>query len=132
MSATRSPLPPSPLVYVVDDEPASAEVIAELLQLEGYQTRVFVDSRVAAQELAKADVKPDVLLADYLMPGLNGLELIARGKAEAHSLRTVLMTGFTANHLPPQINGKPDLCLTKPFAMEKLLKSVRLALDANH
>ena len=51
MSATLSPLPPSPLVYVVDDEPASAEVIAELLQLEGYQMRVFVDSRVAAQEL---------------------------------------------------------------------------------
>ena len=100
MSAAHQSVPAaaqcSPLVFVVDDEPVSAEIVAELLQLAGYRTRVFNDPRVAAEELRHSPVKPDLLLADFKMPGLNGLQLLARGKAEVRGLRTVLMTALLA------------------------------------
>ena len=57
----------SPLVFVVDDEPVSAEIVAELLQLAGYRTRVFNDPRVAVEELRRSSVKPDVLLLDEVL-----------------------------------------------------------------
>ncbi len=118
----------SPLVFVVDDEPVSAEIVAELLQLAGYRTRVFNDPQVAAEELRRAPVKPDVLLADFKMPGLNGLQLLARGKAEVRGLRTVLMTGLNPDFAVEEPGFSPDQCVTKPFPVTTLLRSVSTAL----
>ena len=118
----------SPLVFVVDDEPVSAEIVAELLQLAGYRTRVFNDPRVAVEELRRSSVKPDVLLADFKMPGLNGLQLLARGKAEVHDLRTVLMTGLSSDFAMEEKGFSPDQCVTKPFPVTTLLRSISHAL----
>ena len=132
MSAATKSIPAAahcaPLVFIVDDEPVSAEIIAELLQLEGYRTRVFHDSRVAAEALSNSPVKPDVLLADFKMPGLNGLQLIARGKSEIRGLKTVLMSGLAADHALAEKGFCPDQWVTKPFPIVTLLMSVRTAL----
>lgn len=132
MSATNQPLPAaadnSPLVFIVDDEPVSAEIVAELLQLEGYRTRVFHDSRLAAEEMSRSPVKPDLLLADFRMPGMNGMQLLARGKSEIRGLKTVLMTGLASDFVFGEKGFAPDQCVTKPFPMMTLLKSVRTAL----
>lgn len=135
MSAAIQSLPAAshnaPLVFIVDDEPVSADIVAELLQLDGYRTRVFNDSRLAAEALHNAPVKPDLLLADFRMPGLNGMQLLAQGKSEIRGLKTVLMTGAVASDLAPGEQGfRPDECVTKPFPVMKLLKSVRTALKS--
>ncbi len=120
----------APLVFIVDDEPVSADIVAELLQLDGYRTRVFNDSRLAAQALHDALVKPDLLLADFRMPGLNGMQLLAQGKSEIRGLKTVLMTGAVAGDVASGEPGfRPDECVSKPFPVMTLLKSVRTALD---
>ena len=132
MSATNHSLPAAthyaPLVFIVDDEPVSAEIVAELLQLDGYRTRVFHDSWLAAEALTNSPVKPDLLLADFKMPGLNGLQLLARGKSEIRGLKTVLMTGLTADPALAEKGFCPDQWVTKPFPIVTLLKSVRSAL----
>lgn len=120
----------APLVFIVDDEPVSADIVAELLQLDGYRTRVFNDSRLAAEALHNALVKPDLLLADFRMPGLNGMQLLAQGKSEIRGLKTVLMTGAVAGDVTSGEPGfRPDECVSKPFPVMTLLKSVRTALD---
>ena len=118
----------SPLIFIVDDEPVSAEIVAELLQLAGYRTRVFHDPQIAADELHHTPVKPDVLLADFKMPGLNGLQLLARGKAEVRGLCTVLMTGLSSEFVMAEKDFSPDQCVTKPFPVTALLRSVSTAL----
>ena len=132
MSAVTRTLPAAahskPLIFIVDDEPVSAEIVAELLQLEGYRTRVFHDSRLAAEALSDSLVKPDVLLADFKMPGLNGMQLLARGKAEIRGLKTVLMTGLASDPALEEKGFCPDQWVTKPFPIMTLLKSVRTAL----
>ncbi|MEQ2010244.1 MAG: response regulator [Limisphaerales bacterium] len=132
MSAATKSLPAAahsaPLIFIVDDEPVSAEIVAELLQLAGYRTRVFNDSRLAADELSRSSVKPDVLLADFKMPGLNGLQLLARGKSEIRGLKTVLMSGLAADAALGEKGFTPDQWVTKPFPVTTLLKSVRTAL----
>lgn len=134
MTAATQSLPAvvraAPLVFIVDDEPVSAEIVAELLQLEGYRTRVFHDSRLAAEALSNSPMKPDVLLADFKMPGLNGMQLLARGKSEIRGLKTVLMTGLASEFVFGEKGFAPDQCVTKPFPMMTLLKSVRTALNS--
>ena len=132
MSAATKSLPSAghnaPLVFIVDDEPVSAEIVSELLQLEGFRTRVFNDSRLAADALSNSPVKPDVLLADFKMPGLNGLQLLARGKSEIRGLKTVLMSGLASDRALAEKGFCPDQWVTKPFPIMTLLKSVRTAL----
>jgi CheY-like chemotaxis protein len=132
MSAANQSLPAAshsaPLIFIVDDEPVSAEIVAELLQLEGYRTRVFHDSRLAAEALSSSPVKPDLLLADFKMPGLNGLHLLARGKSEIRGLKTVLMSGHASGPALRERGFSPDQWMTKPFPVTTLLKSVRTAL----
>ncbi len=132
MSAVTHSLPAAsrnaPLVFIVDDEPVSAEIVAELLQLEGYRTRVFHDSQLAAEALSNSSLKPDVLLADFKMPGLNGMQLLARGKAEVRGLKTVLMTGLAYDRTLGEKGFLPDQWVTKPFPVTALIKSVRTAL----
>ena len=132
MSAATQTIPGAahfaPLVFIVDDEPVSAEIVAELLQMEGYRTRVFNDSRLAAEALSNSPVKPDVLLADFKMPGLNGLQLLARGKSEIRGLKTVLMSGLAYDLALAEKGFCPDQWVTKPFPIVTLLKSVRTAL----
>ena len=134
MSAVTQTLPAAahhaPLVFIVDDEPVSAEIVAELLQMEGYRTRVFNDSWLAAEALTNSPVKPDVLLADFKMPGMNGLQLLARGKSEIRGLKTVLMTGLASDPALGEKGFCPDQWVTKPFPIVTLLKSVRTALAA--
>ena len=132
MSAATKSLPAAshaaPLIFVVDDEPVAADIVAELLQLEGYRTRVFHDSHAAAEALSSSLVKPDVLLADFRMPGLNGLQLLARGKSEIRGLKTILLSGMASDLLLGEHGFHPDLCVAKPFPVATLLKSVRSAL----
>lgn len=133
MSATTQSLSAAahrrPLVFIVDDEADAAEIIAELLQTEGYLTRIFNDPRVVVEELRKAPVKPDVLLADFKMPGFNGMQLIARCKSMVRGLKTVLVSGVASENAVHGYDILPDQHVTKPFPVTTLLRSVRQALD---
>lgn len=133
MSATTQSVPVAthlpPLVFIVDDESDAAEIIAELLQTEGYRTRTFNDPRAVVEELRTAPVKPDVLLADFKMPGFNGMQLIARGKSMVRGLKTVLISGVATESAVRGYDVLPDQHVTKPFPVRALLNSVRAALQ---
>ena len=63
-------------VLVVDDEPTIAEVVSRYLERAGYRTRVAADGAQALAEVANQ--RPDLVVLDLMLPGIDGLEVMRR------------------------------------------------------
>ncbi len=98
VAASRADAPPLPVgggqaIWVVDDEPAVAQLLAELLQDWGYRVRTFADAGEALAALEAAPAGPDLLLTDQTMPGMHGLELAKLARHFHPGLPVILCTG---------------------------------------
>ena len=69
-----------PRILAVDDEPAVGEMLRFILEQEGFQADFAEDATQAINFIRKA--RPDLILLDWMMPGMTGIELAGRLKAE--------------------------------------------------
>ncbi len=114
-------------ILVVDDELSNAEVLALILHEEGFEVTVASDGRQALERIEQA--APDLLITDYMMPGMSGLELArtVRQLPRHRNLPVLLMSGAAASTLSVHAQDF-DAFLRKPFDIEALLKAVQLLL----
>src|SRR3954453_13455068 len=77
-------------VLVVDDEPTIGEVVSRYLKRAGYETRVAHDGLAALD--AVAERPPDLIVLDLMLPGLDGLEVMRRVRAEDRTSAIILLT----------------------------------------
>lgn len=116
----------APVVVLVDDDPAAAEVLASYLGASGIRLEV---AKTGPQGLEMvASVHPDVVLMDIQLPGMDGLEVIRRLKAEGEgkgprviALTALAMTGDRERILAA---GADDY-LSKPVALQALEARIR-------
>jgi putative two-component system response regulator len=115
-----------PRILLVDDLPENLDVLANLLEAEGYATESASDGQEAVDKALAAP--PDLILMDVSMPRLNGFDACRRLKADARTklVPLVLVTGLTARE--DRIEGIAAGCddfLTKPVDAEQLLARTR-------
>lgn len=116
------------LVFVVDDQKVIAELTAAILELEGFQTRIFHDPAEALEALNTEAGAPDLLLTDYHMGRSTGLELIEQGKERHPELRTILFSGTAQRSVYADRRVKPDEFMEKPFVPKHLVDVVKAIL----
>ena len=118
----------SSTVFVVDDDRSVREAMRDLLQENGYSVELFADGPAFLE--AYHPGREGCLLVDALMPGMSGVELIERLKAEGHQLPAIVITGSGAVPMAVQAMkaGAVDF-IEKPVGHEDLLASVKRALD---
>jgi CheY-like chemotaxis protein len=81
----------APHVFVVDDEPVIASTLAAILQMHGFSAKFFTSPLEA---LAAARTKsPDLLISDVEMPGVSGINLAIRMKAQYPTCKILLFSG---------------------------------------
>jgi CheY-like chemotaxis protein len=119
-------MPLAPLsVLVIDDDPDVRGFIAEALEEQGYQVREASDGQTGLAEIERA--KPDLVVLDFIMPGLSGAEVASRIRAEAPDQPILFVSGYSETEAVKRI--APDVpLLTKPFRAEALHKAVRGAI----
>jgi DNA-binding response OmpR family regulator len=118
----------APKILVVDDEAPIANVVAMKLRNAGMEVVVALDG-MEAYERACAD-RPDLIVTDLQMPGMSGLELVARLTAELGTrIPTLLLTAKGFELTGESVRDLP-VCriMTKPFSPRELLASVQEAL----
>ena len=114
-------------VLVVDDEPDLADMVATALRFDGCRTALAGDADAAVR--AAKELRPDIAVVDVMLPGQDGISLIARLRAVQEGLPVVLLTarGETSDKLVGLRAGADDY-LTKPFSLEELLARLQAVL----
>jgi CheY-like chemotaxis protein len=111
-------------ILIVDDEFGIVEVIRDFLRDEGYSTVIALNGRQAMELMAVE--RPAMVLLDYMMPVMNGGEVLEamKGDPELSGIPVVLMSAS-----PPRSWRAPPVTalLVKPFGLEELLDAVRRA-----
>ena len=115
-------------ICVVDDDPSVQKALSRLLALEGWEVRCFENGEEFVAYASEHGV-PLVIL-DFSMPGLNGLEVQAIMNAVAPKSRVIIVTARDDDSLRSAAmrGGAVDFFL-KPFDDEKLLRAMHCALD---
>jgi DNA-binding response OmpR family regulator len=114
-------------VLIADDDPRLRNLLTWTLE-QGQYTVVAAEDGLSALEMAK-EVKPDLYLLDVGMPGLNGIEVCRRLRAEQVITPILMLTGFGAEEdKVAGLEAGADDYQTKPFASKELLARVNALL----
>jgi len=113
-----------PLIYVVDDEPMLLELATIVLEPLGYQVRTFRDPEEALQAFTDAKPQPALVITDYAMHNLNGMDLVIQCKKLRPSQKVVLVSGTVGQEVFVDSLVKPDRFLAKPYQAKQLREMV--------
>ena len=112
-------------VLVVEDDAQVRQGIVECLRMLRYTVREAVDGTSGLQALRQH--RPDLLLVDYLMPGMNGAELITAARQLYPGMPILLATGYADMAQVEKVIGRQAV-LAKPFDLETLGAAVATEL----
>lgn len=117
---------PNPRVLLVEDETDLLFLLQRALRANGFQTETCVEGNVAlARALA---CPPEIFVLDWMLPGIDGLELCRRLKADARTAHVpvLLITarGREADVFRALADGVDD-CMIKPFPIAEFVERVR-------
>ncbi|MDX1953570.1 MAG: response regulator [Verrucomicrobiota bacterium] len=118
------------LVFIVDDEALLCEIADALLTSEGFNTRRFLVPEEALAAFKDSPVKPALLVTDFVMGSMNGIDLIEHCKALSPELKTVLLSGTVGESTLRQYATQPDAFLPKPYQINTFLRVVHDALNS--
>lgn len=118
-----------PSVLLVEDEPAQREVLAYNLASDGFEVLEAVTGSEA--ELIIAETPPDVILLDWMLPELSGIELCRRlkARAETRGIPVIMISakGEEVDRVRGLETGADDY-VVKPYSMVELMARVRVQL----
>ncbi|MBC7807601.1 MAG: sigma-54-dependent Fis family transcriptional regulator [Akkermansiaceae bacterium] len=128
--AVEAVLPTGPTVLIVDDEPNIRRVLAAVLTRDGYQV-ILADGGKDAVKKAKNEPILDVLITDFLMPDMNGLETLEAVRKYHGGIRALFISGHgtVRSAVEAMRLGAFDY-ITKPFDVEQVRETVKRALKS--
>ncbi len=118
-----------PLIYIVDDEPLLLD-LAEATLESTYHIKKFNDPQQALSAFIKDRRRPKMLISDYAMGRMNGIELITRCKEAQPELKTMLLSGTAGAEIVLNAPVRVDRFLGKPYQPSTLLETVQDLLAA--
>ena len=129
ITCTREGALVSELVMVIEDEKEIRDLVRYNLEKAGYRVAAAADGEEGLKQLFAS--RPDALVLDLMLPGINGLEIVreVRGEPLTHDLPVLILTARSAemDKLLGFEQGADDY-LTKPFSPRELVARVKALL----
>jgi DNA-binding NtrC family response regulator len=114
-------------ILLVEDDLNTRLGLSEILMEDGYEVEMAED---AASAFNKMETGVDLLLSDFRLPDISGIELHKRIKEAHPGVRTIIMTAYSTPELYQQAKTVGVLrWVTKPLNVEQLLSFIREALE---
>jgi CheY-like chemotaxis protein len=118
-------------ILLVEDEGFVRKVTAEVLGSAGYKLVIAGNGAEALDAYRRLSAPVDLLLADVVMPGMNGRDLAAEFETLCPRARVLLMSGYAGQLAWCEVSPYGKTYLAKPFSVSMLLRKVREVLDEN-
>ena len=116
------------LIYVVDDEPMLLELASVILEPLGYTIETFRAPESAVKAFTAAEPQPALIITDYAMHTMTGLELAEACRRIQPKQKVLLLSGTVGPEIFHNAPVKPDRFLAKPYQAKQLIDMVRLML----
>ncbi len=114
-------------ILIVDDEPSIVMAVRDELLFEGFEVESAVDGPEAIKRAH--ELRPDVLLLDLMLPGLNGFEVCRQLRREMPEMWIIMLTvrGQEVDRVMGLELGADDY-VTKPFSLRELVARIKVGL----
>ncbi|HLZ30180.1 MAG TPA: response regulator transcription factor [Chloroflexota bacterium] len=116
----------NPSILAVDDEPQLLEALSTILEPRGYRLRTAPNGPMALDAITAE--RPDVVLLDLAMPGMNGVDVCRRLRSFSRVPILVLSARTDEAQKVKALDAGADDYITKPFGVDELLARIRAAL----
>jgi signal transduction histidine kinase/CheY-like chemotaxis protein len=113
----------SKAVLLVDDDDAVRAILGEQLRELGLRVDAVPNGSSAVERLKERGVQYDVLLTDFAMPGINGLETISLARVEQPELHALLMTGYADEEAVASARSHVPV-IRKPIDLDELMRQI--------
>src|SRR5574342_1295748 len=113
-------------ILIIDDEPSIVKLVSAYLQPEGYEVYTATDGP-SGLKAARA-FKPDLVILDVMLPGMDGLELLSRLRRESEVYVIMLTARTEETDKIVGLSVGADDYVTKPFSPRELVARVKAAL----
>jgi two-component system OmpR family response regulator len=114
-------------ILVVDDEPSIVDAVATALRYEGFDVDEATTGRAALA--AVADAEPDLIVLDWMLPDLDGIEVGRRLRAQGFRTAILFLTAKDAvENKVEALRAGGDDYVTKPFSLAEVVARIRAIL----
>ena len=113
-------------VLIIEDYPATVEMIIAYLEPQGYEVDFAFDGQSGLDKMTAN--KPNVVLLDIMMPGMSGLEVCRKMKADPKLAKIpiiVVSAKVTSDDIKAGLSAGADEYLVKPFDMKQLTETIK-------
>lgn len=114
-----------PVIFVVDDEPMLLELNSVIIEPLGFRVRTFRDPDTAVRAFQLADPRPVLIVTDYAMHTMNGMDLISACRRAHPQQKILLVSGTVDESIYRNAAEKPNHFLAKPYQSRQLADLVR-------
>lgn len=115
-------------ILVIDDDDDVRSLLEEGLSIAGYEVRAAANGVTGLAMMGCS--RPDLLLIDYLMPGLNGAEVVKQARERGFDMPVIFATGYANTRALDAAAGLKATVLAKPFSLGDLQQAIEAALVA--
>lgn len=115
-------------ILIVDDETDIADLLRIALESAGYRVATAYNGQNALDVLAEMETKPDLVITDYMMPLLDGPEMVRAMKASGYADTPVILMSAVPDAALKAYPGLFDAVLHKPFLPDALVVAIAKVL----
>lgn len=120
-------------ILIVEDDPTLRDALVKKVNLEGYQALVAEDGKIGLEKIISS--KPDLVLLDIVMPGIDGMEVLAKMKKD-EKLRSIPVIMISNSGQPVEIEkvmalGAADYLIKAEFDPQEVIDKVKKALSSS-
>lgn len=129
LACTTRPLPHSPHILLVEDEPTIVVPLTDDLEADGFAVTHTPDGAHAVSLVAGRDF--DAVITDLRLPGADGAQVLRAIRRRGRHARVVVVTACLAGRGPELLHAGADTIFEKPFANQVVIDWLRAALAAD-